>query len=356
MFSRWLIPLIAVGALGFAIYHVVQASQVPPPKPPVVEPPRSPFGAGVSGTGVVEANTDASTTANIAVGSLVPGTVTKVHVKVGQTVKAGDPLWDLDDRQIKADLDFKRANLAAAQAQLARLEAMPRPEEVPPSEAKVREMKALVTQQDDLARRAQRLFANKAIGEEELVTRLQSAATAREQLAAAEANLRLLKAGAWEADKAVARAAVEQQRAQVRQAEIELERLRCLAPADAQVLAVNVRLGEFVGASPGQTLVVLGDTSRLHVRVDIDENDIPRFRPGAQAVARLRGDPTRTYPLEFVRVEPYVVPKRSLTGDNVERVDTRVLQAIYAAGKGTVPLYVGMQLDVFIGRESKPGG
>ena len=44
----------------------------------------------------------------------------------------------------------------------------------------------------------------------------------------------------------------------------------------------------------------------------------------------MRGDPHHEFALSFVRVEPYVVPKKSLTGDNTERVDTRVLQVIYA--------------------------
>jgi len=52
--------------------------------------------------------------------------------------------------------------------------------------------------------------------------------------------------------------------------------------------------------------------------------------------------------LRFVRVEPYVVPKRSLTGDNTERVDTRVLQVIYEVADEDQPLFVGQQVDVFI--------
>ena len=53
-------------------------------------------------------------------------------------------------------------------------------------------------------------------------------------------------------------------------------------------------------------------------------------------------------PLEFVRVDPYVIPKRSLTGDNTERVDTRVLQVIYSLRTEGKPIYVGQQLDVFM--------
>ena len=96
------------------------------------------------------------------------------------------------------------------------------------------------------------------------------------------------------------------------------------------MLQVNVRPGEFVGAPAGQALIVLGSVTQLHVRVDIDEYDIPRFITDAPARATLKGQPKDFFPLKFVRVEPYVVPKKSLTGDNTERVDTRVLQVIYA--------------------------
>src|SRR5207248_6315818 len=120
------------------------------------------------------------------------------------------------------------------------------------------------------------------------------------------------------------------------------------APIDATVLQVNLRPGEFVGTPPNQPLVVLGDIDQLHVRVDIDENDIHRFRPGGRALAALRGDPRQTFPLRFVRVEPFVIPKKALTGDNTERVDTRVLQVVYAIDAADAPLYVGQQLDVFL--------
>jgi hypothetical protein len=106
------------------------------------------------------------------------------------------------------------------------------------------------------------------------------------------------------------------------------------ALVDGEVLQVNVRPGEFVGAPPSQALVVLGNVTQLHVRVDVDEYDIPRFIADAPARATLKGQPNDSFPLRFVRIEPYVVPKKSLTGDNTERVDTRVLQVIYAIDTG----------------------
>ncbi len=49
-----------------------------------------------------------------------------------------------------------------------------------------------------------------------------------------------------------------------------------------------------------------------------------------------------------MRIEPYVVPKKSLTGDSTERVDTRVLQVIFSFTRGDLPIFVGQQMDVFI--------
>jgi HlyD family secretion protein len=348
MWKQFLIPLIAVAGLAFAVTHVVRSQQPTPVKHPLVEPPRSPFASTVAGAGIVEPRSDASNTANITVGSELPGVVTTLRVKVGSKVKAGDPLFELDDRQLKAELAYREANLAAAKAQLLRLDQMPRPEEVPPSEAKLKEAEANVKLQVDQLNRAEKMVGSHSIGEEEWFARKQGLAAAEAQLAQAKANLALLTAGAWDADKAVARAAVAQAEAQVQQTRTDLDRRIVRAPVAATVLQVNLRPGEFVGTPPNQPLIVLGDTDVLHVRVDIDENDIHRFRAGMPAVAKLRGDPSREFPLRFVRVEPYVVPKKALTGDNTERVDTRVLQVIYAIDPRGTLLFVGQQVDVFL--------
>ena len=62
----------------------------------------------------------------------------------------------------------------------------------------------------------------------------------------------------------------------------------------------------------------------------------------------LRGNMKITTPLSFVRFEPYLVPKKSLTGDSTERVDTWVLQVIFSFTRGELPIFVGQQMDVFI--------
>jgi HlyD family secretion protein len=142
---------------------------------------------------------------------------------------------------------------------------------------------------------------------------------------------------------------VQQAQASLADTETTLNRLVIRAPVEGEVLQVNVRPGEFAQAGFLNTpLLVLGNLDQLHVRVDIDENDAWRFDKNSKAVAFLRGNRSFKVDLNLAYVEPYVVPKKSLTGDSNERVDTRVLQVLYRFDRNQLPLYVGQQMDVFI--------
>ena len=350
MFTKIVLPLIAIGSIIFAVMFLAEAGEKMPEVPPPIQPTENPFPKTVAGAGMIEAQTE-----NIAVGSPVPGIVVEVPVKVGQKVKAGDPLFRLDDRQLKAELEVRQAMLADAKVALARLQAMPRPEELPQAEAAVREAKADWENWEQQWARGEKLLTDRAISEEEFIERKQSAVQARERYNRAVADYKLLKAGSWELDRQVAQSAIDRAQSQVNQTQTELDRLVVRALVDGEVLQVNVRPGEFVGAPPDQPLIVLGNVEQLHVRVDIDEYDIPRFVPEAPARATLKGQPDEFFPLTFVRLEPYVVPKKSLTGDNTERVDTRVLQVIYSIDARGKRLFVGQQLDVFVDASASAG-
>jgi multidrug resistance efflux pump len=341
--TKYGLPILAVALIAFSVKYLAQGKERLPKLPPPVQPPVTPFKNTVAGAGMVEPQTE-----NISIGAPLPGIVTNVLVKVDQHVKAGDPLFQIDDRDRKAELTVRQAMLADAKSSQARLEAMPRPEELPAAEAKVKETKADWENWEQQWSRGEKLITDRAIAPEEFQERKQSAIQARERYNRAVADLNLLKAGTWEPDIQIAKSAVERAEAQVKQAQTEIDRLTVRALVDGTVLQVNVRPGEYVGAPPGQALIVLGSVTQLHVRVDIDEYDIPRFQPDAPARATLKGQSGGFFPLKFVRIEPYVVPKKSLTGDNTERVDTRVLQVIYAVETGGRRLFVGQQLDVFI--------
>jgi HlyD family secretion protein len=128
----------------------------------------------------------------------------------------------------------------------------------------------------------------------------------------------------------------------------DLERLVVRAPIAGQILRLNVRVGEFASAGPlASPLIAMGAVDPLHVRVQIDEEDAARISSGAPAEATLRGDATTRIPLTFVRFEPQAIPKTNLNGGG-ERIDTRVVEAIYSFNRGELSAFVGQQMDVYV--------
>ena len=285
----------AAAGIAAAAIMVVRLQSQPTLPPPPIAPPAKPFRSSIAASGIIESLRD-----NIAIGVPVAGLVTRVHVAVADHVEEGQPLFTLDGRELQAQLRVNQANVVVAKAHLQRLE--------------------------DQFARLNKVGDPRAVSQEELKTREHDVTVARSQLEAATAI--------------------------VAQSELLLQRLTVHAPRAGTILQVNVRPGEYASATPKTSAMVLGDLDQLQVRADIDEQNANRFRPGQAATAYLRGDTTQPIAVRFVRVEPYVVPKVSLTGASTERVDTRVLQVIYAFERpADRSVYVGQQVDVFINAE-----
>jgi HlyD family secretion protein len=350
MITRYVIPLLAIAGLCFGIFMVIQGAREVKPAPPLQPPPKSPYTQFIAASGLVEASTE-----NIAIGSPVGDVVTSVAVKVGDKVKTGDPLFTLDDRTLRAEFLIQKAQVVEAQAQLTKLKSSPRPEEIPPLEARVKEEEANLAQINALLEMWEAVKDPRAISKEEITRRRTQVTIAQARVSSAKASLDLLKAGSWKEDIKVAQSRLEAAQAQVDAIQLRLDRLTVRAPKDGQVLQLNIRPGEFASAGLlTKPLVVMGGTTILHVRADIDENDAWRFSKDAKAIGYARGNRTISTPLTYVYTEPLVVPKKSLTGESTERVDTRVLQVLYSFDPAKVNLYVGQQVDLFI--ESVPAG
>jgi RND family efflux transporter MFP subunit len=218
-----------------------------------------------------------------------------VPVEVGTQVTKGQPLFQLDDREARARLATLQAQLAVQQAAVA-------------AESALRDDAV------DQWKRMEKLLAQRVASDDEANRKRFAVQNLEARLAKAQADL----------------AAFE---AQLRQAEVEVEVLTVKAPRDGVILQLNLREGEYAAASPSTPLMILGDVETLQVRADVDEQNAPQVRAGAAATAFLKGTTTTPIPLRFVRIDPFVLPKKSLTGDSSERVDTRVLQIIYRLEK-----------------------
>ncbi len=349
MLLKYGLPVLAVLAVGLSVASVKRMTPEKRELAPLVQPPAAAFARQVGAVGLVEAASE-----NIAVSVPVPGLVTAVFVSAGDAVGKGQPLFTLDDRDLRAELALRESTLQLMRAKLSRLEASPRPEEIPPAEARVEEAKAQLADTNTQLRLIESVKDKRAVRTEDVERRRRAVEAAEARVAEAEASLRLLKAGTWRPDLDVARGEVREAEQRVERVKADLARLTVTAPIAGRVMQVKVRAGEYAQAGMlAQPLMLLGAVDRLHIRADIDEKDAWRIRPGAAAVSSIRGNAQRTFALAFVRLEPYVVPKKSLTGDATERVDTRVLQAIYALPAGA-PVYAGQQMDLSI--EAVEGG
>jgi len=288
----YILPVVALIGIIFVIRTVIAGSIPPPVAPPVVEPARPPYTSFVAGSGIIE-----SISENIAIASPLAGVIKQVYVKAGDPIEKGQALFSLDDRDTIAELQVRQAQVERA--------------------------------------RAQQIDAETQLSLYKSVT--DPRAIMRGELLKRESVL------------AIAKAALAEAESQVNATRTTLDRMTIRSPINGTVLQSKARVGEFASAQVMTSpLMIVGTTTPLAVRVDVDENDAWRVEAGKNAQGVLRGNTQVIFPLTFVRFEPYVVPKRSLTGESTERVDTRVLQVIYSFERKDLPIFVGQLVDVFI--------
>ena len=322
-FARQILPIAALIGVVFAAWLIFFGQPDRSTAEPVEQPPKAVGKLSneprVAGAGVVEPSSEV-----IDIGSALSGLVIDVLVKPGDRVARDQVLFLVDARAARAQFNQSAAAINEARAAIS---------EAGTAQKTAREQLALYRRLSDPAA-VSRAEVIRAEGEEAAATSRLGSARAR--LAAAQASA------------AAART--------------EIERLAVRAPISGEILAVNVHPGEFVATQGGgnsQPFIQMGETNPLHVRVDIDENEIGRVALGKPAVISPRGAAELHVNATFVRAEPQVVPKRSLTNSAAERVDVRVLQLIYALPPSEA-FRVGQQIDAFIpakaGAPAKKGG
>jgi len=304
MHKRVSLYLALIGILA-VILLVLRLRQSGPAPEPLVPPPQSPYSQSIGARGIVE-----STNENVRIAPSSSGLVEKINVRVGDQVREGEVLFSMDSRDALSTVKTSEAQLAVQQARLA-------------------ESETLVADRRDTLERITRLRQKNVASVDE---------TKRDEFALQSAERQFQRASAD----------LELARAQLDDAKVQLDLLTVRAPRGGTVLQVNIRTGEYAAVNASEPAILLGDIRQLQLRADVDESDAPRVRPGCRAVAFLKGTREQAIPLEFVRIEPYILPKKSLSGESTERVDTRVLQVIFRFQNPGFPVYVGQQMDVFI--------
>jgi HlyD family secretion protein len=293
MLRKFLIPAIALLGICIAVVVVLLGTRKTPPQPIPYPPPKPPFAHYIAGPGVIE-----SSSLDIIISPPFNELVTDVFVYEGDLVKAGDALFKLNTQTLEAQYN---------QAQ------------------KEKEL-AIVTFQDQRTQWMlyEQLDDKRAVSQNEYNQRYFAMAEAEKQI---EVKQALMDIYATNIERSVVR-----------------------APVDGLILQVKIRPGESGLTNPfnDQAAMVMGVVNPLQMRIDIDEEDAWRYQKGARARAYVRGNSAINFPMEFFKVEPYIIPKASFTGESTERVDTRVLQVLYRFEKKNLPVYAGQILDIYI--------
>lgn len=256
------------------------------------------------------------------------GRVRQVLVKVGDTVQAGDPLVRLDAAELEAATAQAQAGVVAARAQLALAKAGARPQEIAAAEAglaaaraqwaqvkagpraeQIAVAQAQMQQAATNLARAQSLYdqvrglggsmeqdalyqrdaAGAALAAAQAQLALVRAGATAEEIAAAQAvvdqaqaQLDLLKAGARLEELAAAQAHLDQATAAYNQALAALAEATLTAPFAGTVTAVTIHEGEL--AAPGLPIVTLGDLRLLRIKTtDLGETNVGRLQVGQTA-------------------------------------------------------------------------
>lgn len=279
-----------------------------------------------------------------ALGFQVPGRIQRVVPNEGDRVKAGDQLAWLDRTELEARREQAAAQLAAARALLAELQAGARSEEL----AQAREAaRAALERHTDAQRdfeRVQRLLQGGAVSQEaydKVQLALEVATSQRDQAAQ---QLRLVETGPRPERIAAQRAAVAQGAAAVRQAEATLANAVITAPFDGVVTVRDRQPGETVGAgAPVLTVMNLADR---WVRIYIREDRIGAVRIGQPAVIRADTYRGKQYggSVSFISSEAEFTPRNVQTTE--ERVKLVYAVKVRITGDASNDLKPGMPADV----------
>lgn len=296
---------LALGGIIAVTLLVLRLRQSGPTPEPLVPPPQSPYADSIGGRGLVE-----SVNENVRIAPATSGLIREIMVKVGDKISKGTVLFAMDDRDALSQVKVQEAQVAVLEAQVATAQ-------------------TIVADRKDQLDRSIRLREKNVSSEDEAKRNLFAWQSADRQLQSTLADLDLA-------------------RARLADARVRLDLLTIRAPRDGTILQVNIRAGEYTMVNSSETAILLGDISQLQLRVDVDESDAPSIREGCTGIAFLKGSREKSVPLEFVRIEPYILPKKSLSGESNERVDTRVLQIIFRFENPGFPVYVGQQMDVFL--------
>jgi membrane fusion protein, macrolide-specific efflux system len=294
---NWLTPWrIVIAVVVLLIVALVVRSHFKAPEPPAITTTavsRGDLEIDVLATGTIEA------AKLVSVGAQATGEIKHLYVALGDKVRKGDPIAEIDSKQQDNDLLRATAALQSARADLSARKA--------------------TLKQDELA--VTRLRALVAID-----------AGSHEDLEVAEAALDGARAAVTVSESAIVQAQLAEDTARV-----NVGYAHVLAPMDGTVVAVVTEQGQTVNSvQMSPTIIKLARLDTMTIKAQISEADVPRVRVGMPVYFTLLGDPDTRYDTTLRAVEPGPTTLASDTGTTLV-TSSSAATAIYYNGIFDVP-------------------
>lgn len=248
----------------------------------------------------------------------VGGRIASLLVDEGDEVRSGQELALLDDHDFRDAVVRAQAEVQAAEAALALLEAGSRSQELRVAEATLQQARAELRFANEEVQRIDSLIGKRLASQEQLDQAQLKRDVAVASVRRAEQQLQLLQEGARSEEIDKARAELAVRRSALKSAERQLSYTRLESPVDGVVTLRLAEAGEVL--APGQAVLRVAQLTRPWVRAYLNESDLTKVRLGQRATVSVDGLPER----RFKGTLTYISPKAEFTPKSVETRELRV--------------------------------
>jgi HlyD family secretion protein len=296
--------LLVVVVLGVMAARMVKGTQIDPNR--IAKVQRGDVARSVVATGKIQPIT------KVEVKSKASGIVEKLFVDINNRVHKGQPLAQLDQQEILAQVDAQRAQLASAEANVGTFEANVEQDKVNASAPDLPMYKATLDR--NLEMQKEGVVSRQALDD---ANRDYLAALTRRDAAKAQIGVDIAKLKQ-------AHAQVLQSQASLKQLEEQLSYTTIVAPMDGVILSRDVEIGDAVSSilvlgSTATLVMTEGDTSQVYVQGKVDEADIAHVYMAQPARIKVESFRDRVFNGKVTKIAPLGVEK-----DNVTTFEVRV--------------------------------
>ena len=297
----FLLVCAVVAGTGVAVWRwwTRPGSETADPATTTTQVVRRDFSSSVLATGAVKPQVGAQ----VRVGARVSGKVEKLRANIGDSVRKGQIIAELEKADLQATVGQRQAELSLAEAKLAAVESL-LPKEIEKAEADVTRWQATLAMSEKDHQRQSRLLPAHAVSQDDWERSEERLKVAQAGLASAGAALDLAGKRQVE-DRRQALADIARAKEALNNAKVQLSYATLVAPISGVIGSVATQEGETVAAGLNSpTFVTIIDLDRLEVDAMVDEVDIGKVRVGQKAMFTVDSFPAREFPGKVVAIYP----------------------------------------------------